>query len=116
MLIYLLKPKLFVRKLAIILTVSTYAFIMTACGGTSASKLEGPEDAIAVFKQRCMQCHGTELQGMMGPESNLQKIGAQLTKEQIISVIHNGGERMPAINGISDEEVDKVADWLSTLK
>ena len=110
----MLKSKLFVRKLAIILTVSTYAFIMTAW--TSASKLEGPEDAVAVFKQRCMQCHGTELQGMMGPESNLQKIGAQLTKEQIISVIHNGGKRMPAINGISDEEADKVADWLSTLK
>lgn len=112
----MLKSNLFVRKLAVILMMSSITILMTACGGQAASELQGPDDAVAVFKQRCMQCHGTELQGKMGPESNLQRIGATLTKEQIISVIHNGGERMPAINGISGEDAEKVAAWLSTLK
>lgn len=108
------KPLL--RNTALSLSISAIALLTSACGAQSTATLEGPEDAVAVFKQRCMQCHGTELQGKMGPETNLQKIGAKLTKEQIIFVIHNGGERMQAIRGISDDEVDKVATWLSTLQ
>ncbi|MGZ9587177.1 c-type cytochrome [Paenibacillus marinisediminis] len=98
--------------------------IATACGGNSmagskekSEALKGPEDAVAVYKQTCMQCHGAELKGRMGPETNLQKIGERLTKEDIVDTIKNGGpSRMPAIKTIDDADAEKVAAWLATLK
>ncbi|MCM3342819.1 MULTISPECIES: c-type cytochrome [unclassified Paenibacillus] len=87
-------------------------------GGSSSSKaLEGPEDAVAIYKQRCMQCHGNEMQGLMGAPSNLQKVGERLSKEDIVNTIKNGGERMPALGKSLDEaDIEKVAEWLASKK
>jgi len=111
-------PRLAVSLMGLILL----TLVLAACGNTSSSGgskqavLEGPEDAVLVYKQRCMQCHGGELEGRMGPETNLQKIGSSLSKEQIIDIIHNGGDRMPAQRGIDEADVEKVASWLASLK
>ncbi|WP_374018374.1 cytochrome c [Paenibacillus thiaminolyticus] len=99
---------------ALLLGIST---LLAACGGSSSSStLEGPEEAVAIYKQRCMQCHGDQLQGLMGPESNLQKVGERLSKEDIVNVINNGGNRMPAQRNIAPEDIDKVAEWLAGKK
>ncbi|MFL1675398.1 c-type cytochrome [Paenibacillus dendritiformis] len=93
------------------------SMLLAACGGSSsASTLEGPEEAVAVYKQRCMQCHGDALQGLMGPESNLQKVGERLSKEDIVNTINNGGSRMPAQRNIDPDDIDKVAEWLAGKK
>ncbi|GAC42219.1 c-type cytochrome [Paenibacillus popilliae] len=99
---------------ALLLTIS---MLLTACGGSSsASTLAGPEEAVAVYKQRCMQCHGNELQGLMGPESNLQQVGERLSKEAIVNTIKNGGNRMPAQRNIDPDDIDRVAEWLASKK
>ena len=113
------------RLTSIAATLIILLLIASACGGNSmagskekSESLKGPEDAVAVYKQTCMQCHGAELEGRMGPETNLQKIGARLTREDILDTIHNGGPRggMPAIKTIEEADAEKVAAWLATLK
>lgn len=94
--------------------------LLAGCGGggsASSKALEGPEDAVAVYKQRCMQCHGDQMQGLMGAQSNLQKVGERLSKEDIVNTVKNGGERMPALGKSLDEaDIEKVAEWLAGKK
>jgi cytochrome c551 len=68
-----------------------------------------------VYKNYCISCHGGGLQGAQGP--NLQKVGERLSKEMIINKIQKGGGGMPAFKvSIKDEDLQAVAEWLSTLK
>ncbi|UHA74913.1 c-type cytochrome [Paenibacillus sp. 481] len=109
-----------------------FAFVITAiigltlvlagCGGGSSSNkasatIEGPEETVAMYKQRCIQCHGDEMQGRMGDVTNLQKVGARLSKDEIANIIKNGGSRMPAMGkSIEEADINKLAEWLATKK
>lgn len=83
----------------------------------SSQPLEGPEATLKLYRASCISCHGSELQGKMGPESDLRHVGASLTKEQILQQIENGGSLMPAFKDrLKPEEIDAIADWLAGLK
>lgn len=79
---------------------------------------EAPLDANAaqaLYKQSCMSCHGTDLQGGVGP--NLQKIGGKLSAEQIYKQIENGSGVMPAFKSqLKNETVANLARWLAEKK
>jgi mono/diheme cytochrome c family protein len=85
---------------------------------TSSKMPEGALDANAAqttFKQNCMSCHGTELQGGAGP--NLQKVGGKLTPEQIYKKIESGGGVMPSFKTqLKNEDVANLARWLGEKK
>ncbi|TBL72716.1 c-type cytochrome [Paenibacillus thalictri] len=82
----------------------------TAAGGTSSSV-----DAQAVFKQNCISCHGSNLEGGVGP--NLQKIGGKYSKDQISTLVNSGKGAMPSFKGrLSDSEIGALADWLAAKK
>lgn len=71
--------------------------------------------AQTTFKQNCMSCHGTDLQGGAGP--NLQKVGIKLSDEQIFKKIESGGGMMPAFKTqLKEEEVANLARWLAEKK
>ncbi|MCR8845228.1 cytochrome c [Paenibacillus sp. SC116] len=94
---------------------------LTACGGGSqqqqSAQLEGPADAVEVYKNSCLSCHAADLSGKMGPETNLTTVGDRLSKDQIVTVIKEGKGRMPAQGSrVSDEDAEKVASWLATKK
>ncbi|MCG7408536.1 cytochrome c [Paenibacillus sp. ACRRX] len=118
-------PKLRHRKLLMTCAI-VLVFALTGCGASSGANnstpadsaaLEGPEDVVAIYKQRCMQCHGTDLKGRMGAETNISKIGSKLTKDDIVLTVKNGGKRMPALGGsIEDADIEKIAVWLSDKK
>ncbi|MEK0314099.1 menaquinol-cytochrome c reductase cytochrome b/c subunit [Cohnella sp. 56] len=80
--------------------------------------LVAPEDeAFSVtMKAQCIACHGTELQGQVGPM--LAGIGDTLNHDQIKEIITNGkGDGMPSFKDkLTDEEIDKVATWLAKQK
>lgn len=79
-----------------------------AANGTSSASAE------AIYKQNCASCHGANLEGRLGGNSNLQKVGAKLSKEQISNKIMNGGGGMIAYkNRLKDNEVAALADWLA---
>jgi cytochrome c551 len=94
---------------------ATPSIAATSTPKSSAANTDTSTAAAALFKQNCITCHGVELQGGFGP--NLQKVGGRLTKEQIIKQIHDGGGDMPPFGTqLKAEEIQSLADWLSTKK
>lgn len=74
-------------------------------------------DVNAIYKQNCLSCHGEDLGGQIPGNTNLQKVGSRLSREEIYNRIHNGGNGMPAFNGrLSEEEINALADWLAAKK
>jgi cytochrome c551 len=71
----------------------------------------------ALFKKNCVICHGNNLEGRAGPQTNLQKIGATWSKEQIVGQITNGGKAMPSFKSrLSESDINAIADWLVSRK
>ncbi|MCD1258722.1 c-type cytochrome [Paenibacillus athensensis] len=106
---------------------------LTGCagGGTGVAPTASPSAAVPASEggdagakaqelftaNKCISCHGVDLAGRVGPSTNLQKIGATQTKEQIAEQIRNGGGGMPAYKSkLSEDEVNQLADWLSSKK
>lgn len=107
---------------------------LAACGGGSGSQPFGgaksaanelsteaaagaSEQVQALYKQTCISCHGGNLEGRVGPATNLQKVGTKLSKEQIAKQIANGGGGMPAFGTkLKPEEVEALAAWLAEKK
>lgn len=115
--------------LALGLTLS--ASVLYGCGAGTERK-EAPEQAQedeqaapgavdeaaakeAYEKGTCASCHGGNLEGSAGP--SLEKVGAKLSKDEIIDIINNGRGQMPPMkDNLSDEEKENLAAWLSGLK
>ena len=97
---------------------------LAACGGGSGGKkitgkylLDASVEVSTVYKTSCLSCHGTDLQGRIGPATNLQEVGARLSKEQIVKQIEEGGEGMqPFKDTLTAEEIDGLATWLAGKK
>lgn len=120
-----------IRKTSVLALAAVMALALSACGttktNTGSSKKtvvdEGSTDpvvarAVTVYKQQCLVCHGSSLEGTnMSAKTNMQKVGSQLSKEQIKDKILSGGGGMIAYKGrLSDEEINALTDWLSTKK
>lgn len=97
--------------------------VLGACGGggdDAGKKDEGTTggdtasvDAEAVVQQKCISCHGGNLEGASGPA--LDKIGAELSEEEIHDVIIDGQGGMPG-GIIKGDDADAVAAWLAEKK
>ncbi|RAP76910.1 c-type cytochrome [Paenibacillus montanisoli] len=82
----------------------------TEAGGETAQ-------AETIYKQNCVSCHGTDLEGKMGGKTNLQHVGGSLSKDKIFNQISNGGGGMMAFKGkLTDTEITALADWLAAKK
>lgn len=103
-------------------------FVSIACGAQKdsasdnqgqSSYIEFPNAEIEELYKRnnCLSCHGVGLKGRVGPETNLETVGSRLSKEQIAQQIAKGSRNMPAYEKvIKPEEIDMLAEWLSTQK
>lgn len=103
---------------------SVLLLALAACGGTGGgAKQEGaglsdaPAAVASVYKANCVSCHGTELQGRMGPVTNLQQVGARLAAVDIVKQIEEGEGSMPPFKErLSAEEINGLAEWLAGKK
>lgn len=114
-------------KKTIVLLAVLLTFSLSACGTSTKAPEQGggtpPQggaptttvDASAVFTANCVSCHGNNLEGSVGP--NLQKVGAEYSKDQIDAIVTNGRGGMPSFKDkLTKDEITSVADWLATKK
>lgn len=118
------------KWLTLTLGLAMSAFVLYGCGAGTEQE-EAPEQAQeeqaapgafdeaaardAYEKGTCASCHGGNLEGSAGP--SLEKVGAKLSKDEIIDIINNGRGAMPPMkDNLSDEEKENLAAWLSSLK
>ncbi|HTG71111.1 MAG TPA: cytochrome c [Candidatus Udaeobacter sp.] len=114
----------FNRLLSVGITLIASAGLLVAlagCGGDSAAErsiaLDGPAEVVSVYKANCVSCHGTGLQGRVGPATNLQKVGARMSASDITQQIEQGESSMPAFKDrLTTEEIAGLAEWLASKK
>lgn len=98
------------------------AATLAACGGnpTGGSPKgehlkDAPSDIATVYKARCLNCHGNDLQGRVGANTNLQQVGSRMSYEDITAQIKQGEGLMPGFaDTLSEKEIDGLADWLAS--
>lgn len=104
---------------------SVLAALLAACGSGSGgsgtaiptSHMDAPGKTGAVYKANCVSCHGSDLQGRMGAQTNLQKVGARMTEPEIVDQINKGGSSMPPFEErLTDEQIAGLAAWLAGKK
>lgn len=118
------------KKRAVIALLAISSLIFTAaCGDGGAARpntgnnqdgsVNAVSEAPAAYRNSCIGCHAADLRGNVGPNSNLQKVGSRLSRDEIADIIANGkpNTRMPAFNKqLSEEEIQELADWLAEMK
>lgn len=94
--------------------------VLGACGGgdDGASEDTGGETADAgqaeeIYKNSCASCHGGDLEGGAGPD--LTSVGADLSQDEIETVIEEGQGGMPG-GLVSGDDLTTLAEWLSEQK
>lgn len=113
--------KLPIRPAAIVAAAATTA-LLSGCGsgnGGASPLNDAPAGVAAVYKASCIQCHGTELQGKVGPVTNLQQVGSRMDADEIAKQIRNGSEdglMQPFGDKLSEEEIKGLAEWLARQK
>lgn len=70
-------------------------------------------EAAKLYKQKCANCHGGNLEGSIGPKLNT--IGTDMSKQEIEKVIIEGAPAMPSGLLVGDQAVH-VAEWLTQFK
>lgn len=103
------------KKLLSVLLIASFSLVLAACGGgdednATDTASSGPEQ---LYNQKCMNCHGKNLEGAFGPE--LAHIGSKLSKEDIEKIILEGQGQMPK-GLLKGEDASSVAEWLANKK
>lgn len=99
------------------------ALVLGACGGAKNNGNEANKgttggetaavDAEAVVNQKCISCHGGNLEGASAPA--LTNVGASHSEEEILDIILNGKGGMPG-GIIKGADAEAVAAWLAKKK
>jgi quinoprotein glucose dehydrogenase len=77
---------------------------------TDASAAD-PKGAIA-YQQHCAICHGDHMEGIPPSFPMLIGAGQRLSKQQVVTLIHQGKGRMPAFPKLQSEELNALLRYL----
>ncbi len=108
------------RNLGIFVTVVIAGLLLSSCGGTESAPTSTPTtptiDAGAIYKTRCVACHGANRQGMptLGPALTPESL-AELSDAEVKDTISNG--RVDTImppwkNILNSEEIDALVQFV----
>ena len=77
------------------------------------------EEAVAVltgaelYDTNCASCHGSSLEGGVGPRLDAGSESAEETDSRLTARIHDGKGAMPAFGGsLTDEQIDLLVEFL----
>jgi mono/diheme cytochrome c family protein len=93
--------------------------LLAACGGSSpaiahATTPGGPRDAAQLFAAACATCHGRLGEG--GP-SGVPLTRTTADRVSVVGAIRYGVGGMPASgSGMSDDEIEALADYVAGLR
>ncbi len=92
------------RQVIIILTVTV---LLGACREPSADA-EGAE----IYAQLCANCHGSNLEGAVGPPLDAGSAAAEKPDDYYMVTITRGKGRMPSFPGLSEEQLDRLIAYI----
>ncbi len=106
------------------------SLLLSACGAKSGAPsnqpapsdgkdhlADAPAEVQSLYKGNCLSCHGPDLSGRVGPNSNLQHVGARMAQDGISKQITNGGKGMMAFGSkLKPEEIKALSEWLAAKK
>ncbi|CDN44326.1 MULTISPECIES: cytochrome c [unclassified Paenibacillus] len=95
--------------------------LLSGCGssgsGGTGSALQGPKETVTLYKSHCLSCHGADLKGRMGPDTDIHDAGSRLAPERIAEQIGSGGSLMPPFKDkLTPEQIDSLTRWLKDKK
>lgn len=82
--------------------------VLTGCSSV-------PEDATGgdIFALSCARCHGSNLEGGVGPALGVGSAAADQTDEYLVTTIGRGKGRMPSFSGsLTEAQILSVIDYL----
>jgi quinoprotein glucose dehydrogenase len=68
--------------------------------------------ASRLYAARCAACHGADRKGSPPEYPALNDLAGRLTDEQVSTMVHNGGGRMPAFASLGDPAINGLKDFL----
>lgn len=111
------------RRYALAVTIACALLYLSGCTGGTETKIDflaadgTHEEAKALFKKNCVSCHGTDLSGRVGGQSDLRQVSSRLSAERIEQIVSEGQGRMPAFGDkLSEEDISALVAWLGELK
>jgi cytochrome c551 len=109
---------MYITRFLSLITSAILLLALVGCGGgKNTNELDGPSEVMSVYKSNCVSCHGTGLQGRIGPATNLQKVGERMSASDITEQIEQGDGSMPPFKDkLSAEEIAGLANWLAGKK
>jgi cytochrome c6 len=93
-----------------VLMIATLATLVMSLSGLAIA-----QDGAATYKTKCAMCHGAD--GSKIAAHNLQGDDVQkLSDADLSTIITNGKGKMPAIHGVTADQVKSLVDFVRTLK
>lgn len=92
------------------------ALVLGACGSNKSESGSGDStqvDGEKVTMQKCISCHGDQLNNGNAPD--ISKIGAEKSEKEILKIVEDGQGGMPP-GIVKGDEAKAVAEWLATQK
>jgi len=75
------------------------------------SATNDPQGA-AAYQQHCAICHGDHMEGILPSFPMLIGTGQRLSKQQVVTLVHQGKGRMPAFPKLQSAELDALLRYL----
>jgi mono/diheme cytochrome c family protein len=66
----------------------------------------------AAYQEHCAICHGDHVEGILPSFPMLIGAGQRLSKQQVVTLVHQGKGRMPAFPKLQSEELDALLRYL----
>lgn len=93
-------------------------------GGELPAIVEPDSEGYTIYqKSSCVGCHATDLKGQAGYAPALLGTGDKYSREEMVKIMKEGIGSMPPgmwdasiAQGLTEEELNKLADWLSIQK
>jgi mono/diheme cytochrome c family protein len=84
------------------------AVVLAGCSGVPADAT-GPD----IYSLSCARCHGSELEGGVGPPLGAGSAAAEKTDDHLVTTISRGAGRMPSFSGaLTEDQIVSVVAFL----